>query len=206
MCYKKKHCQVILIKTANTKEVNMKNANNNTLKDKQADIDVKILIAGDTGPTKSNMELFKRGNGEALFGSELIKLFNNHNYSIINLECDYLIVLYHGGVQEYRFPTPKLSIICKRMCDKGADLVICQHSQEKGFIEKKFDEYCSSKEADYFMACFGMKSIMRRIINRTTKGFLLKKWYGRRERLKVFNYITCEDHHEILQRIMGKGV
>lgn len=56
------------------------------------------------------------------------------------------------------------------------------------------------------MACFGMKSIMRRIINRTTKGFLLKKWYGRRERLKVFNYITCEDHHEILQRIMGKGV
>lgn len=43
-------------------------------------------------------------------------------------ECDYLIVLHHGGKEFYRYPSPELIKICKRMVDKGANLVICQHS------------------------------------------------------------------------------
>jgi len=43
-------------------------------------------------------------------------------------QCDYVIVLYHGGKEHYRYPSPNLQKACRKMCDKGADLVVCQHS------------------------------------------------------------------------------
>ena len=43
-------------------------------------------------------------------------------------ECDYLIVLYHGGKEHYRYPSPWLQKVCRKLIDKGANLVICQHS------------------------------------------------------------------------------
>ena len=43
-------------------------------------------------------------------------------------ECDYLVVLYHGGKEHYRYPSPGLQRICRKMVEKGADLVVCQHS------------------------------------------------------------------------------
>lgn len=46
----------------------------------------------------------------------------------LKLECDYVIVLYHGGKEHYRYPTPYLQKICRKMIEKGADLVVCQHS------------------------------------------------------------------------------
>ncbi len=49
---------------------------------------------------------------------------------ILNLreKCDYLICLYHGGKEHYRYPTPYLQKVCRKMVSKGADLVVCQHS------------------------------------------------------------------------------
>lgn len=41
---------------------------------------------------------------------------------------DYVIVLYHGGKEYYRYPSPRLQRICHRFAEKGADLVLCQHS------------------------------------------------------------------------------
>lgn len=49
--------------------------------------------------------------------------------------CDYVIVLYHGGKEEYRYPSPELRRVCRRIADKGADLVICQHSHCVGCRE-----------------------------------------------------------------------
>lgn len=43
-------------------------------------------------------------------------------------QCDYVIVLYHGGKEQYRYPSPELQKRCHRLIEKGADLVICQHS------------------------------------------------------------------------------
>lgn len=50
--------------------------------------------------------------------------------------CDYLIVLYHGGMQGYPYPTPYQQKVCRKMCEKGADLVVCQHSHIIGCEEK----------------------------------------------------------------------
>ncbi len=43
-------------------------------------------------------------------------------------QCDYAIVLYHGGKEYYRYPSPGLRKVCRKLVEKGADLVLCQHS------------------------------------------------------------------------------
>lgn len=50
--------------------------------------------------------------------------------------CDFVIVLHHGGKEHYRYPSPGLQKVCRKMAEKGADLVICQHSHCIGAFEK----------------------------------------------------------------------
>lgn len=54
--------------------------------------------------------------------------------------CDFLVVLYHGGKEYYRYPSPKLQRYCRTFVDSGADLVICQHSHCVGTKEKYKDK------------------------------------------------------------------
>lgn len=51
-------------------------------------------------------------------------------------ECDYVVVLHHGGKEQYRYPTPELQKVCRKMITKGADLVVCQHSHCIGASEQ----------------------------------------------------------------------
>ena len=50
--------------------------------------------------------------------------------------CDFVIVLYHGGKEHYRYPSPGLQKTCRKLVEKGADLVLCQHSHCIGCEEK----------------------------------------------------------------------
>lgn len=50
--------------------------------------------------------------------------------------CDYVIVLYHGGKEHYRYPSPQLQKTCRKIIDKGANLIICQHSHCIGCKEE----------------------------------------------------------------------
>ena len=50
-------------------------------------------------------------------------------------EVDYVIVLYHGGIEYYEYPSPILQKKCKKMIASGADLVTCQHSHCIGTSE-----------------------------------------------------------------------
>lgn len=49
---------------------------------------------------------------------------------------DYVVVLYHGGKEHYRYPSPNLQRVCRKFVDKGANLVVCQHSHCVGCEEK----------------------------------------------------------------------
>ncbi len=51
-------------------------------------------------------------------------------------KCEYLIVLFHGGMEGYPYPTPYQQRVCHKMCEKGADLVVCQHSHIIGCEEE----------------------------------------------------------------------
>ena len=51
------------------------------------------------------------------------------------LEADITIVLYHGGVEHYRYPSPSLQKLCRKMVEQGAEVVVCQHSHCVGAYE-----------------------------------------------------------------------
>ena len=59
----------------------------------------------------------------------------------ISEKVDYLIVLYHGGKEYYKYPTPYLQKTCRKIIEKGANLVLCQHSHCIGCEE----DYCDGK-------------------------------------------------------------
>ena len=50
--------------------------------------------------------------------------------------CDFLVVLYHGGIEHYIYPSPLLQKKCRAMIDAGADFVSCQHSHCIGTYEE----------------------------------------------------------------------
>ncbi len=50
-------------------------------------------------------------------------------------KCDVLVILFHGGKELYRYPTPEQQRTCKHFIDVGADLVVCQHSHCVGCQE-----------------------------------------------------------------------
>lgn len=50
-------------------------------------------------------------------------------------QCNYVIVLYHGGKEFYRYPSPVLQKVCRKLVEKGADLILTQHSHCIGAME-----------------------------------------------------------------------
>ncbi len=54
----------------------------------------------------------------------------------LKAECDFAIVLYHGGKEHYQYPSPDLQKVCRKFIEKGADLIICQHTHCIGCEEK----------------------------------------------------------------------
>ena len=59
----------------------------------------------------------------------------------LNDKCDFLIVLYHGGKEYCRYPSPGVRKTCQKFVDCGADIVICQHTHcigcEENYSGKK---------------------------------------------------------------------
>lgn len=51
-------------------------------------------------------------------------------------QCDFVIVLYHGGKEHYRYPSPNLQKVFRKFADKGAALVIAQHTHCIGCMEE----------------------------------------------------------------------
>ncbi len=51
-------------------------------------------------------------------------------------QCDYLIVIYHGGKEHCKYPSPRLYNLAHEMVYCGADVVIAQHSHCIGCYEQ----------------------------------------------------------------------
>ncbi len=49
---------------------------------------------------------------------------------------DRVIVIYHGGKEHCRYPSPRLYKACRAMVKNGADVVLCQHSHCIGCYEQ----------------------------------------------------------------------
>lgn len=51
-------------------------------------------------------------------------------------KSDRVIVIYHGGKEFCRYPSPRLYKLCRAMVRNGADIVLCQHSHCIGSYER----------------------------------------------------------------------
>ncbi|MBP5429422.1 MAG: CapA family protein [Elusimicrobiaceae bacterium] len=51
-------------------------------------------------------------------------------------QCDFVLVLYHGGKEHYRYPSPQLQRVFRKFAECGAGLVIAQHTHCIGCMEK----------------------------------------------------------------------
>lgn len=70
-------------------------------------------------------------------GANPIDLLETPDHIVeLKKQCDYVIVLYHGGKEQYRYPSLNLHKTCRKLVEKGADLVICQHSHCIGCKEE----------------------------------------------------------------------
>lgn len=49
---------------------------------------------------------------------------------------DYLVILFHGGNENYPYPSPRLQRVCRFFCELGADIVIVQHTHCPGCYEQ----------------------------------------------------------------------
>lgn len=56
-------------------------------------------------------------------------------------KCDKIVVLYHGGKEEYRYPSPNLRRIFQKFAEVGADYIIAQHTHCIGCMEKYNNSY-----------------------------------------------------------------
>lgn len=55
-------------------------------------------------------------------------LYSFDHVAELKAKCDYIIVMFHGGKEFYRYPSPDIQRICRRFVEKGADLVVTQHT------------------------------------------------------------------------------
>ncbi len=55
--------------------------------------------------------------------------------SDLKRQCDYLIVVYHGGIERFRYPSPENRKRFHRMVDNGADMILSQHTHCVGCEE-----------------------------------------------------------------------
>lgn len=69
-------------------------------------------------------------------------------------ECDYLIVVYHGGAERYRYPTPQTKKRFHRMADCGADMVLSQHTHCVGTEEYYNGAYLLYGQGNFLFRSF----------------------------------------------------
>lgn len=66
---------------------------------------------------------------EDLPGANPFDIFDSPDHiRALKEECDFVVVIYHGGKEHYRYPSPNVQKACRKMIDSGADLVVGQHS------------------------------------------------------------------------------
>jgi len=69
-------------------------------------------------------------------------------------QCDYLIVLYHGGIEKFHYPSPETRKRFYRMADCGADMILSQHTHCIGCEEYYNGSYLLYGQGDFLLKNF----------------------------------------------------
>ncbi|MBQ7353329.1 MAG: CapA family protein [Clostridia bacterium] len=77
----------------------------------------------------------------------------NDDIDKAKMENDYVIVIYHGGKEECRYPSPRLLKACRSMVKHGADVVLCQHSHCIGCYEEYMGGHILYGQGNFHFVC-----------------------------------------------------
>lgn len=69
-------------------------------------------------------------------------------------ECEYLIVIYHGGIEKFHYPSPETRKRFHRMADCGADMILAQHTHCVGCEEWYNGSYLLYGQGDFLLKNF----------------------------------------------------
>ena len=69
-------------------------------------------------------------------------------------QCDYLVVLYHGGIEKFNYPSPETRKRFHRMADCGADMILAQHTHCIGCEEYYNGSYLLYGQGDFLLKNF----------------------------------------------------
>ncbi|MCF0112215.1 MAG: CapA family protein [Erysipelotrichaceae bacterium] len=101
----------------------------------------------------------------------------------IKKDCDYLIVLYHGGMEFYWYVTPELKKRFHRMADSGADMVLAQHTHCITAKENYNGSYLLYGQGDFHFALGNMDRLYKKY------GLLLELVVG--DTIEVTEHLVC---------------
>lgn len=69
-------------------------------------------------------------------------------------QCDYMIVVYHGGIEKFQYPSPETRKRFHRMADNGADMILSQHTHCVGCEEYYNGSYLLYGQGDFLLKNF----------------------------------------------------
>lgn len=69
-------------------------------------------------------------------------------------QCDYLIVIYHGGAERFRYPSPQTRKRFHRMVDAGANMILSQHTHCVGCEEYYKGAYLLYGQGNFLFRSF----------------------------------------------------
>lgn len=117
--------------------------------------------------------------------------------------CDYLIVIYHGGIEKFRYPSPETRKRFRRMADCGADMVLSQHTHCIGCEENYNGSYLLYGQGDFLFNNFrpGL----------TDTGLIVELVIGNgcvdvfKHKVKTIDYTVHYDEEQILDDFMERS-
>lgn len=107
-------------------------------------------------------------------------------------QADYVIIIVHGGVEEYELPTPRMKEVYRFFVDAGADAVINHHQHcFSGY------EVYHHKPIFYGLGnfCFDWVS---QSVEWWEEGFMVKLEFSDQIGFKIYPYVQCRDEAAVI--------
>lgn len=102
-------------------------------------------------------------------------------------QCDYIVVVYHGGIEKFRYPSPETKKRFHRMADSGADVILSQHTHCIGCEEYYNGSYLLYGQGDFLFNNFRPKL--------TGTGLIIELVFEN-DKLSVKKHMTkCSDNY-----------
>ena len=73
---------------------------------------------------------------------------------LLKNKCDYIVVIYHGGIEKFRYPSPEIKKRFHRMAESGANVILSQHTHCIGCEEYYNGSYLLYGQGDFLFNNF----------------------------------------------------